>query len=299
MSNLTFYKRELDIQTQVYKSIESELSKYRKCNVEFKSRINKLLKRLKLFITMYPDRSVIIFRSLGLWGLPPDILCLEYIKNLIETHKIDTVIDYGAGVALWAKMVENYVNSDVLYSDKGIGVIAYDIREPMNNNEINKQKGFFRITTSIDLCEYTNSLLMLIWPPKESRMAQVALENFCGLFVVYYGDLLKSLNDEYYTANEAFHVLLKREWDLINSFNPLGKLIDENGEFKDKIYIYKRKLVAETKEDIVDVGIKNNELNTSSESLNITNRASNEITKVKDSLIDLNLKDDVDERLKK
>ena len=247
MSNITFYKRELDVQTQVYKSIESELSKYRKCTTDFNSRINKLLKRLKLFITMYPDRSVIIFRSLGLWGLPPDILCLDYIKSLIETNKIDTVIDYGAGTALWAKMVQNYVNSDTLQ------VIAYDIREPMNNNEINKQKGFFRITTLIDLSEHMNSLLMLVWPPKESRMAEVALENFKGSHVLYYGDLLKSLDDEYYTANEAFHKLLKKEWDLIKSFNPLGQLMDENGEFKDKIYIYKRILIEETKDCLLDM----------------------------------------------
>ena len=184
---------------------------------------------------MYPDRCTIIFRTLGIWGLPPDFVCLEYIKNLICVNKIDTVIDYGAGMGLWSKILSDYLNMPE------INVIAYDIKSPVDNNEINRQKGMYFVTKEIELEKYINSLLMLVWPTRMSRMAEIALEKFKGSYVLYYGDLSKTLKIEYYTGNDRFHEMLKTNWDMIQVIEPLNVLMDENGEYKDKIYMFKRK----------------------------------------------------------
>jgi hypothetical protein len=204
-----------------------------------KKRLVRLLTKLKMFINMYPDRCIIVFRTLGIWGLPPDETFLVFIKKFIEEIKIDTVIDYGAGTGLWSRILSDCLDS------KDVNIIAYDIFEPLKNINISKQRGFYPVVTKIELPIYTNSILMLIWPPYETRMASRAITTFTGNYVIYYGDFMGNplYEGKYYTGDKIFHNILETGWELIKAFDPIGKLIDENGEFNDKIYLYKRKLI--------------------------------------------------------
>src|SRR5689334_17028390 len=203
MSKISFYGKEYDTQSQLYEIVENELLKYLGlCSSKVKDpqkKLSNLLSKFKMCLTMFPDRSTVIFRTLGIWGLPPDEPFLEYIKNFINETKIDTIIDYGAGIGLWSKILSDYLSN--------VKIIAYDIKQPLENNDVSKQRGFYNIETTINLSLYTNSLLILIWPPYNTRMAAIAIKNFVGNYVIHYGD--KSC-----TGNGSFYNILELEWTL-------------------------------------------------------------------------------------
>ena len=112
--------------------------------------------------------------------------------------------------------------------------------EPTKNNSVSKQRGFYNVQTSLNLSEFKNSLLILIWPPFNTRMADRALNNFVGNYVIHYGDATC-------TGDAAFFKALETNWNLTKIFDPIGTLIDENGNYNDKIYMYTRKIKDEIK----------------------------------------------------
>jgi hypothetical protein len=183
-----------------------------------------LLSGLKNLITNFPDKSLHILREIGIWALPPTYKIINYLQSL----KLDNIIDYGAGCALWCSILR-----DTLTNTK---MIAYDLYESNENKWTNKHVGFYPVQTKIDLNEFkNNTMIMFLYPPSNGIMASSALQNFKGEYVLFYGN-------RKHTGDDDFFKELKEYWIIQKTFLPLAVLQDEHGKFNDKIMIFKRKI---------------------------------------------------------
>jgi hypothetical protein len=201
MSALLFYKKDYNLQGNLYDDIQNKLNNYILKSLKYvndpikkQKNIRKLLLNLEFAVRVYPERSTMILKMLGMWSLPPPEIFLIYIAKLIFDNDINTIIDYGAGVGLWSRVIYDYTN---------INVIAYDLNIPTNNINTNKQRGYHNITTEINLSEYNNSILMLICPYEINIMDVV--EKFMGKYIIYCGESTKlpEINENKLTDDES------------------------------------------------------------------------------------------------
>lgn len=239
------YDLEYVKQKDLYLDIKSTLNKYliatnnksddSKSDLVSVSFVNKFGKLL----SPCPDKALGIVRELGIWGLPPGEKLLSYMAKYVDENKINTIVDYGAGLGLWASVLHQYFNVDSKVNPT-LNVIAYDLCDSLDNVQVKKNYSYYQIMTSddIDISKVfadtnNNIMLLLIWPSHNSRMAELALENFKGNHLLFYGH-------EDYCANPEFFKILAEKWKVVKVFNPLMKLVDENGKFNDSIAIYKK-----------------------------------------------------------
>jgi hypothetical protein len=236
MSKFINYKKDYTRQLNIYEIIKCTLNtlleeSYNDLTNDHKKKkeitIN-FIGEIKKYVDAYPDRCKMLLRELGIWGLPPSEKVLSYIEKIVTENKIKTIIDYGCGIGLWSLIISNYIDK--------INIIAYDIVHPLNNKNVNNQYAYYEITTNhIDLTQQNDTLLMLIWPPYNSKMAHSALKKYSGNYLLFYGD-------KEYTGDTNFFELLNKSWTIINTYEPLSILEDELGSLTDKIYFYKKNI---------------------------------------------------------
>jgi hypothetical protein len=228
-NNLFCYKHDYSRQHQMYKTIKKS---FRKLSLENKKGIigiKKILTDIKNDIDLYPDRGLIVIRSLGVWSLPPSFELLEYLKSYVSDMHITTIIDYGTGLGLWPSILHQYFNE----SKMNIEIIGYDKIPPLNNTDVYRHHGYYNIVTELNLKNFdNNTLLLLLWPPYMTNMAYDAITTFRGKYLLVNGC-------KTYTANDKFYMELDK-WNLVCEFNPLSKMIDDIGSLQDTICIYKK-----------------------------------------------------------
>ena len=137
------------------------------------------------------------------WSVPTK----EAVEQLKDFIGDDQVIEIGAGIGLWAKLLQ----------DEGVPVVATDNFELATDPKadyITRDPPF----TTIEDLDHEESLqsypehgvLMFIWPPCDDPMATSALKAFRGNKVIYIGEFRGC------TANDEFHDILDSNWTETN-----------------------------------------------------------------------------------
>ena len=124
-------------------------------------------------------------RSRFSWAVPDD-----YALDLIARHSPNGVVEIGAGLGYWARML----------TARGVDVHAYDIA-PEGNNWCEGEPWHPVAVGGPELAgEYPSRTLLLCWPPMTS-MAAEAVNAYRGDTIVYIGEGPGGC-----TADDTFHV---------------------------------------------------------------------------------------------
>ena len=161
------------------------------------------------------------FRHTYSYAVPTAEALIEILQFCIQ--KKMGIVEVGAGNCYWAMLLRLW----------GCDIIATD--DFVDERWINKGKKW--ITDSIPMdaadaaAEYSDRILMMIWPPPRNDMAFRAVKAYRGDYLIYVGDGADGA-----TANDEFFETLYEEWTLLKSHDliPVG-LVSHDG-----IDIYQR-----------------------------------------------------------
>jgi hypothetical protein len=125
------------------------------------------------------------------WAIPSKEALLK-----IKEHSPQGVVEIGAGLGLWAKLLE----------DIGVKIVAYD-KFPTHNQYFENGSLFIKIYkgTEEKAAQHFNKTLFLCWPPYNEAMAYVALKKYIeagGQKFIYIGE-----GDGGCTGDDDFHCL--------------------------------------------------------------------------------------------
>ena len=161
------------------------------------------------------------------WAVPNK----DAIFKLVDFAKGKTILEIGSGLGLWAALLRFY----------GVDIIATDKHMPQMNPYFYEKKKLYLPYTDIiymDVCDaidtYKTDILFLCWPPFDEDIAEYAISNFKGQYVIYIGESRGRS-----TANDNFFDILEREWEYIK-LEPYI-YIKSLPFVYDSIQIYKRK----------------------------------------------------------
>jgi tetratricopeptide (TPR) repeat protein len=151
------------------------------------------------------------------WAIPTEE-ALEAIKQ------VGSIVEVGAGTGYWAALLR----------ERGANVIAYDSlpSETGRNGYTLKRNSWTEVLpgTESAVAYHPDRALMLCWPPNKEDMAYRALKTYGGRKLIYIGEEFPGC-----TADENFHELLKKQWNLVEQIDlPRWHLI------RDSVFIYSR-----------------------------------------------------------
>jgi hypothetical protein len=123
------------------------------------------------------------------------------IDALVDFIDNNRVLEVGAGLGLWARLLEL----------RGVNIVATDAMKGSHYDDDKIQNRYCdvkRLTADAALEEYRGrNVLLLIWPSKQDSMAYDTLSSFTGHKLIFIGEERDGV-----TANEAFYDLLNSEW---------------------------------------------------------------------------------------
>lgn len=130
------------------------------------------------------------------------------MRRLAKFIAGDTVLEVGAGRALWARLLLSY----------NVNVIPTDACTPLTSGypPLKTSDDTFMPVRALTAIEAVSTIdanvLMLVWPPYDTVMASDALSRFTGEKVVYIGEGSGGC-----TADKAFHEQLESDWSSAGS----------------------------------------------------------------------------------
>ena len=137
------------------------------------------------------------FTAFFSWAVPS----YDAINKIKEFANGDTILEIGAVLGLWAKLLEL----------EGAKIIATEPRsDGYKHNKLDDSYYYFNChklnyIESLDKFKDLN-ILMLCWPPYDTEMAFNTLEKFTGNKFIYVGEI-NGCN-----ATDSFFSLLDKEW---------------------------------------------------------------------------------------
>lgn len=161
------------------------------------------------------------FRQEYAWAVPTK-KAIEEIKQFVGNEQ---VIEIGAGLGLWAKLLQD-IGIHVVPIDTFTGRGKYypENRIPYTDVE--------EIGHTDALHKYpSHRVLMLVWPPYDDPMAYETLKNFTGNKLIYVGESGGGC-----TGDDKFCYLLGSEWQEVKQIN-----IPQWMGIHDYLWLYVRK----------------------------------------------------------
>ena len=153
------------------------------------------------------------------WAIPSD----EAILKIREFVGEETILEIGAGLGYWAKLLQR----------KGVKLIPTDNKGASWKHNANPS--FIDIicknhTEAIE--SFPNAtVLFLCWPPYANPMATESLKLFRGDKLIYIGETLGGCN-----ATDDFFSALETQWEEINDIS-----IEQWYGIHDRLFLYERK----------------------------------------------------------
>jgi hypothetical protein len=152
------------------------------------------------------------------WAIP-DSRALECIA------RYSPIVEIGAGTGYWASLLRLL----------GADVIAYDQSPPPSPDHASwdERSTFTEVLQGTEDCvaQHPERTLFLCWPPAGDEMASRALGMTKAQHFIYVG-----WHDDDVTGDDAFHQLLKEQWQLVDEVT-----IPQWPEMKDKLFVYRRR----------------------------------------------------------
>jgi len=145
------------------------------------------------------------FTAFFSWAIPT----YDAINKIKEFANGDTILEIGAGLGLWAKLLEL----------EGAKIIATEPRsDGYKHNKLDDSYYYFNChkldyIESLDKFKDLN-ILMLCWPPYSTKMAFYTLKKFKGNKFIYIGESCGGCN-----ADDSFFSLLDKEWKEIDEIS--------------------------------------------------------------------------------
>ena len=154
------------------------------------------------------------------WAIPSRE-AIDVITNFVGQ---ETVLEIGAGLGYWAKLLQ----------DKGVSII------PTDNKEIHWKHSKQSSYTKVIHAKHTDSIkkykeatvLFLCWPPYDEPMAEESLRLFKGTRLIYIGENYGGCN-----ATDDFFNLLEEQWLLFKEI-----YIKQWDGIHDYLSLYERKI---------------------------------------------------------
>jgi hypothetical protein len=142
-----------------------------------------------------------------------DSLVKKYSWAIPDTQALDTIvslgkpiIEMGAGTGYWARLLH----------DKGADIIAYDINPPrQESNRYGHKKQYIHVYKGEPkiLINYSHCALFLCWPPYDTDMAEVCLNNWNGSHLIYIGERSGGCN-----GNDTFFNKIEEEFNVLYEY---------------------------------------------------------------------------------
>jgi len=159
------------------------------------------------------------------WAIP----CREALVAIANLKQ--PLIELGAGLGLWAKLLQ----------DNGVDMVAYDIN-PIAcsaNKYFTASQTYCHVDQGDEtvLKQHPERTLFLCWPDENSDFAYNALRHCQGNYLVYIGEARNGC-----TADSKFFDLIENDFDLHQTVEiPCWKRPSFLPQLSDKLWIYKRK----------------------------------------------------------
>ncbi len=197
-----------------FKELINEINENSISLMSFKNTDNDVL---SMYIERRKDRHN--FCKNYSWAIPDSFA----ISTICSFVKEDQVLQIGAGLGLWAKLLEL----------KGISVIPTDDYSwDKDDHYTNRQfLNIIDINHLNALKKYKTNCLFLCWPPYNSNLSYESLVNFEGNKVVYIGEGMNGV-----TGTEDFHNLLNDKFNLV-----CDDRLNNWSLIYDRLYMYERK----------------------------------------------------------
>ena len=149
------------------------------------------------------------------WAVPND----EVIQSIVQVSKDCGLVDFGAGTGYWASLI----------AGEGVEVEAID-------NWIDGKPEHLHypvITGSYELLpKFRDRVLLLVWPPRATRMAVRAVEAHAGRVLVYVGEPAPARS----TASPEFFDYVSQHFKLVSHVT-----IPQWFNRYDGVFIYERR----------------------------------------------------------
>lgn len=158
---------------------------------------------------MFRDEYVTAFS----WGIP-NKRAIRAIANL------SPIVEIGAGTGYWAHLIKKIGGHVTAYDDSSWRDMAIGVWHKV-----------LRGSASAVKKHPTAKCLLLVWSPRDTRLAYNSLKHFKGKYVAYVGEGLGGC-----VADDKFHELLASEWELKQRIN-----LQHWNTAKDSLIIYQRK----------------------------------------------------------
>ena len=153
------------------------------------------------------------------WAIPDK----SVINKIVKFAAGEKILEIGCGKGLWAGLLRAS-GAYVTATDSGTWGEFNQTTTFIDDIKLKNNK------ESVDIYKDHN-VLMLIWPPYDTDMAEIALDTFTGNKVIYIGE-----GDGGCTANDKFHRELESNWTKKSNY-----LIQTWPSIRDSCYYYTRK----------------------------------------------------------
>ena len=154
----------------------------------------------------------------------PTQKAIECMAKFIDK---DTCLEVGAGLALWAYLLQKEHNIKMIVTDDNSTHYEEKTRTQ------NKYCDIINLNAENAVKKYREAnVLMMIWPPYDNDLGVSALKEFRGNKLIYVGESKGGC-----TGTDEFFNLLKREWKEIKPEHNIDNWPDIN----DKLFFYERK----------------------------------------------------------
>ena len=138
------------------------------------------------------------------WAIP-DKTAIKEIINFYHFHKINYILEIGAGLGLWAGLL----------TIGGINIKATDIDPFVYLDEYNPETytNVEHISATGAVVKYQDAeCLSICWPEYDKSYATDSIKLFAGKYIIYIGEEQGGCN-----ADDEFFDILRKEWIHIKS----------------------------------------------------------------------------------
>lgn len=157
------------------------------------------------------------------WAVP-SAKAIDVISKIVSLFACTKVVDWGCGLGYWSHLLSKNLSQEV-------EIIAVDPC-PFSAADSTMEPYFLSKTGNFDVLElHHGALLLLIWPPCWTTMAEQALHHFAGSVFVYIGEGPGGA-----TAARGFFDLISSQWVCILKM-PLRRWLDAS----DSLFVFCRK----------------------------------------------------------
>lgn len=177
--------------------------------------------RTKYFTAHYYEARRDLVRKYA-WAIPNQSI----IESIVKFAGDSTIVEVGAGSGYWARLISDFGGNIDCFDNHDLGFGFHNEYYPVSNED--------HTVISSHKVDEKNKVLLLIWPPYATNMAEDCVRNALSSGydkVIYIGESYGGC-----TANDGFFDLIYETADLIDEL-----LITTYEGIYDRVYFYKLK----------------------------------------------------------